>query len=66
MHLNPRLNVDNTRVVMSTAELAGIATGALGKKIGSLKDQRHEIIAALDFLITGFKMLKPRFCFQPE
>jgi len=26
----------------------------LGDKVGSLKDQRHIIIAALDFLFTGF------------
>jgi len=53
-HLNPGFHIDNSRVVMSTAELAGISTGALGKKIGSLKDRRDEIVAALDFLITGF------------
>jgi toxin CcdB len=54
LHLNPRFHIAETPVVMSTTELAGIPTGALGKKIGSLKDQRNEIIAALDFLITGF------------
>ncbi|GAB6904511.1 conserved hypothetical protein [Desulfosarcina cetonica] len=54
LHLNPRFHVGNTRVVMSTAEIAGIPLGALGKKIGSLKDQRDEVVAALDFLITGF------------
>ncbi len=54
LHLNPRFHFDDTWVVMSTAELAGVPMGALGKKIGSLKDQRNEIIAALDFLITGF------------
>jgi hypothetical protein len=26
----------------------------LSEKVGSLKAQRHEIIAALDFLFTGF------------
>jgi len=26
----------------------------MGEKVGSLKDQRHEIIAALGFLFTGF------------
>jgi toxin CcdB len=54
MHLNPRFHVANTRVLMSTAELAGASTGGFDEKIGSLKDQRNEIIAALDFLITGF------------
>jgi toxin CcdB len=53
-HLNPRFNIESTAVFMSAAELAGIPIRALGKKIGSLKEQRNEIIAALDFLITGF------------
>jgi hypothetical protein len=39
---------------MSTAELAGVPKGGLGKKIGSLNEYRSEIIATLDFLITGF------------
>ena len=52
-HLNPRFKV-NDSVVLSTAELAGVPTSVLGEKIGSLKEQRSEIIAALDFLFTGF------------
>ena len=39
---------------MSTAELAGVPSEALGEIVGSLKSRRDEIIAALDFLITGF------------
>jgi toxin CcdB len=39
---------------MSTAELAGVSVPSMGEKVSSLKDQRHEIIAALDFLFTGF------------
>jgi toxin CcdB len=39
---------------MSTAELAGVPISALGEKLGSLREQRNEIIAALDFLFTGF------------
>jgi len=53
-HLNPQFAVGQTTVFMSTAELAGIPVRSLGVKAGSLKDQRHEIIAALDFLFTGF------------
>jgi toxin CcdB len=53
-HLNPQFTIHNTTVFMSTAELAGIPIQALGKKAGSLKDQRQEIIAALDFIFTGF------------
>ena len=53
-HLNPRFKVKDSVVFMSTAELAGVPTSVLGEKIGSLKEQRSEIIAALDFLFTGF------------
>jgi toxin CcdB len=53
-HLNPMFTIKQHTVFMSTAELAGIHVRSLGKKLGSLKDQRHEIIAALDFLFTGF------------
>ena len=53
-HLNPQFTIRNNTVFMSTAELAGISVRSLGEKVSSLKDQRHEIIAALDFLYTGF------------
>lgn len=53
-HLNPEFAIEGTAVFMSTAELAGVPVRSLGKKVSSLKDQRHEIIAALDFLFTGF------------
>ena len=53
-HLNPPFTVSHTTVFMSTAELAGVPVRSLGEKVGSLKDQRHEIIAGLDFLFTGF------------
>lgn len=53
-HLNPVFTVKRTRVMMSTAELAGVTVKSLGEKICSLKEHRNEIIAALDFLTTGF------------
>jgi toxin CcdB len=53
-HLNPQFQVKRKTVYMSTAELAGVPVRALGEKVGSLKDQRHIIITALDFLFTGF------------
>lgn len=52
--LNPQFRIDDQAVIMSTAELAGVAVSLLGKKIGSLQGQRITIIAALDFLFTGF------------
>ena len=53
-HINPQFNISNTIVFMSTAELAGISFRSLGEKVCSLKLHRTEIIAALDFLFTGF------------
>ncbi|HEY6873678.1 MAG TPA: CcdB family protein [Geobacteraceae bacterium] len=53
-HLNPQFKIKRTTVIMSTAELAGVPAHVLGNKICSLKEQRSEIVAALDFLFTGF------------
>ena len=35
-------------------KLAGVTVNTLGDKVCSLKEHRNEIIAALDFLFTGF------------
>ncbi len=51
--LNPIFKIKGVAVVMSTAELAGIANRSLGNKVATLKNKRDEIIAALDLLFTG-------------
>lgn len=53
-HLNPQFTINTEKLVMSTAELAGIPVSYLGEKAGTLKERRDEIIAALDFLLSGF------------
>jgi toxin CcdB len=53
-YLNPQFKIKRTTVIMSTAELAGVNLNVLGNKVCSLREQRFEIIAALDFLFTGF------------
>jgi len=53
-YLNPQFSIRRIKVTMSTAELAGIPASSLGDKVCSLKEHRNEIIAALDFLFTGF------------
>ena len=53
-HLHPIFKVKRVSVVMSTAELAGVPISTVGPKVGSLATKRGEIIAALDFLISGF------------
>ncbi len=52
-HLNPQFKIKGAAVVMSTAELAGVANRSLGDKVATLKNKRDEIIAALDLLFTG-------------
>ena len=52
--LHLKFKVKGETVVMSTAELAGLPMRALGEKVTSLKSKRHEIIAALDLVFTGF------------
>ena len=52
-YLNPVFEIEGRKVVMSTAELAGVPRAALGPKVCSLERERAAIIGALDFLITG-------------
>jgi toxin CcdB len=52
-HLNPEFSIKNDTVFMSTAELAGVPVRSLGDKVGSLKEKRDEINAALDFIFAG-------------
>ena len=51
--LNPVFEVDGARVVMSTAELAGVRSDVLGRRVGSLADHRAEIVRAIDVLLSG-------------
>ena len=53
-YLNPKFQIDDITVLMSTVELAGVPVSAIGEKVDSLKEQRDKIIAALDFLFVGF------------
>lgn len=52
-HLNPTFDVEKNKVIMSTAEIAGVSVKNIGKQVCSLKQYRNDIVAALDFLITG-------------
>ena len=51
--LTPVLHVAGKPYVMVTAQLAGIAARQLGAKVAELAGQRQNVMAALDFLITG-------------
>jgi toxin CcdB len=51
--LTPVLSIEGVNYLMLTPQLAGIARKDLGKSIASAESDRSEIIAALDFLISG-------------
>ena len=51
--LMPTFEIDGRPVVMRTGEIAGIARKAVGEHVVSLVGRRHEIVAALDVLISG-------------
>jgi len=51
--LMPVFEVEGQRVVMRTTEIAGVPRKAVGRHVTSLAGHRHEIVAALDVLISG-------------
>lgn len=53
-HLNPIFKIENQEVVLMTQEMAGVEQSVLGEKVISLSDYRSDIIAAIDFMISGF------------
>jgi toxin CcdB len=52
--LTPMLEFEESSYVLVTPQLAGIARSELGPAAGSLAKSRDTIIAAMDFLLTGF------------
>jgi len=51
--LNPVFEIEGAEHVMLTQSAAAIPRRELGEKVASLADRDHEIINALDFLLTG-------------
>jgi toxin CcdB len=51
--LNPVFSVEDTLVVMATAEIAAVRLTALGERVTSLQSNRDDIINAIDVLWTG-------------
>lgn len=52
--LTPTFEIEDKTWVMLTPQMAGIPHKALGASVVNLTDKRNEILAAIDFLITGF------------
>lgn len=52
--LCPVINILGRAVVVSTPEIAGYPVRDLGDKVTSAAEHRSEILAAIDFLLSGF------------
>ena len=53
-HLTPVLKFEGETYMLMTPELAALARNDLGVATGSLAERRDVILAAMDFLLTGF------------
>ena len=51
--LTPELSYEGEQLLLLTPQIASVPSKALRKPVGSLSHFRDEIIAALDFAITG-------------
>ena len=52
--LNPLFTIKGTRVMLMTQEITHLPITLLGQPIDTLANQRDDIIAAVDMLISGF------------
>jgi toxin CcdB len=53
-HLMPMVQFEGEAYVLVTPQLAGIARSELGPPAGSLAERRDTVVAAMDFLRSGF------------
>ncbi len=51
--LMPVFTISGEPCAMLTPQLAGVAKSALGAPVADLTSKRDDIVAALDFLVTG-------------
>jgi|SRR3954463_8334589 len=51
--LMPVLEIEGERFVLLTPQMAGIPKSELGAQVTRIEHYRSEIIAAIDFLVTG-------------
>ena len=52
--LNPRFEIEGEAHVGVFTEMAGVSRNLLGEVVDSAAASRHEIVAAVDFMIQGF------------
>lgn len=51
--LYPIFTIDGVTQAMLTAQIAGVSPAVLGERVASLAEYHHEIIGAVDILVTG-------------
>jgi toxin CcdB len=54
LHLNPIVDIDGEKYVVRVQDIATVPRRMLKTSVANLSAQREEILAALDFLFTGF------------
>lgn len=54
LRLNPKVSVAETALVALTQDMAALPRRILKAPVANLSSQREEILAAVDFLCTGF------------
>ena len=54
LRLNPQVSVEGKKLIALTQDLTPVPRRLLKKSVANLSPQREEILAALDFLFTGF------------
>lgn len=52
--LNPEFTIDQTAVVAAISDLAAVDARELREIVGNLATERSRILAAIDFLLTGY------------
>ncbi len=53
LRLNPVVVIEGQRYYLAIQEISALRVKVLGASVASLESQRDEIVAAVDFLITG-------------
>jgi|SRR5512138_1271992 toxin CcdB len=53
-NLNPLIEIEGRECIIQTQQMASIHHNNLGTQIGDASSKRNEILASIDFLITGF------------
>lgn len=51
--VNPALTLNGKEYILLTHLLAAVKSNTLGKNIGSVSEQRNQVVAALGMLFTG-------------